>query len=690
MRYILILALFFITLAPADVIDLTNGETVSGGIVQFEDNTAILGGKRVERGEITRITLQSDRQQDYAEQASRRQFDKIANVDYLIKRATEAEKEYPDASGIVIIDHGTYELKLDGSRTYSYHFAGKILDQSTLGWGQRSLGFEEGRSRVKINYARVISPEGEIAWWDTSDYTISEPSEGGVFFSYGKVLSATFPGVGIGSIVEYHFESETYNPFDRNFFTPGFYFQDDVPTLESRCTVTIPRDKKLNYRNYNWPKGNDSPSISEDENTITYEWLIENSPPFLEEPQAPSYGDLVPRVDASLFQDWDYIYGWLGGLMESRMVATEEIKAKVGEITEGATNMADSINRIYIWVQREIHYISIKGSVASGQTGHEAQFTFEKKYGDCTDKSILFSTMLREIGVEAYPIILMTNDEEDIPRDIPDLSGNHAITLVYLDGKKVFLDPTSTTHVFPYYRSDDVGVTYVCPLCRDWDTTYIPQPEDNAQHIEIHAVLDKNGDMTAKYVASYTGDYEAGYRGFWESQPAENREIVLQNWMSYSIPGAEVTNWTLPGVDDLTVPFREEMQLRVNSYPTQAADLWILQMPEVENKLSFKEVSLGERRFPIEYTAPYRESHRITFELPEGTKIEYLPEDIEIENAYAGYSASYSIIDGKVVFEDTYDLKKRIVPPEDYKEYRAFCRRISQYVHQKVFLRRPI
>ena len=196
--------------------------------------------------------------------------------------------------------------------------------------------------------------------------------------------------------------------------------------------------------------------------------------------------------------------------------------------------------------------------------------------------------------------------------------------------------------------------------------------------------------MTANYIASFIGDYEANYRGFWESQPAESREIVIQNWMSYSIPGAEVRNWNLPGVNNLNIPFREEMELFVRSYPASSADLWILKMPEVGNRLNFEEVSLAKRKFPIEYTAPYRKSHRISFDLPQGTVIEYLPEDIEIENEYASYRASYRKTHNGFVFEDIYDLKKRVIPVEDYEKYKSFCRQISQYIHKQVFLKKEI
>lgn len=360
----------------------------------------------------------------------------------------------------------------------------------------------------------------------------------------------------------------------------------------------------------------------------------------------------------------------------------------VDELVKGAVDMPDSIDRIYRWVQREIHYISIKGSVASGETGHPAQFTFEQKYGDCSDVSILLCTMLHQIGVESYPIVLMTNDEEEVTRDIPDISGNHAISMAIIDGKRYFLDATSTTHVFPYFRGDDAGVTYVCALCRDWGIVYVPTPEDNAKHIDMTMNLDREGTLSMDYVSSLIGDYEANFRGYWEYQPEDQRELIVADWAGYLVDGAELRSWELTGLDDLSTDFHERFSLVASNYPSVAADLWIVAIPEIQGEYNFEEVSLAERFYPIEYTSPKQYSHTVSIELPEGAELIYIPKPIKLNNSYASYDASYRMDgDSKVVFEDIYRLKKRVVPPEDYGEYKAFCESISGFTRERIFVR---
>jgi len=666
----------------AYIASFRNGQEIEADEIGFSEGLFQFDTQTSPRNSVKSITFD----EKTASTGEVSHSDMVGNKSEYIKIADKYARKYPDASGIIIRDIGTYTLRTDGSRVYSYHFVGKILTPEALNWGQRPLYFEDGRSRVRMIFERTIMPDKSEVWWDTTDYTITEPSEEGVFFDYGKIYSPKFPGVKVGSIVEYVYESETYNPFDPNFFSPGFYFQDENPVVKSQAIVIIPIDKELNYKNYKWPKGNKSPEIAVRDSIRIYNWLIEDSPPFVTEPDAPSYADLVPRFSASLFHDWNYIYDWLGHLQRERMEVTQDIRDQVTEICDGATDMADSINRIYIWVQREIHYISIKGSISSGQTGHSAQFTFEKKYGDCSDKSILLATMLKEIGVEAYPIVLKTNDEEEETRKIPDLSGNHAITMLILNGERIFLDPTSTSHTYPYFRSDDAGVTYVCPLKREWGMISTPPPEDNAQHISIQSRLTVDGNLEGTFRADYVGDWEASYRGFWESQPQEQRQFIMQDWMSYIISGAQITDWSLPGADDIFTPFSEIASFNIDNFPDKSGDIWLLKIPAIENAYSFDELALEERQFPIEYTAPKQVTHKIVIDLPSGFEIEYIPEKIALENEYSSYYGEYSIQGKTIIFEDNYRLKKRIVEAKDYKKYKEFCHRIEDYIDQRVFV----
>ena len=116
---------------------------------------------------------------------------------------------------------------------------------------------------------------------------------------------------------------------------------------------------------------------------------------------------------------------------------------------------------LFHWIQKNIKYVSIKSSLSSSWTGHPAIETFENKYGDCTDLSILYSAMLNYAGITAYPVIVQTNDAGRLITEIPIPYGNHCITQIKFADKILFIDPTSETYRYPFLREDDNAVGFV-------------------------------------------------------------------------------------------------------------------------------------------------------------------------------------------------------------------------------------
>jgi len=673
-----IIPFFFLVLSPGvvfgDFVQFRDGTIKQFPQILYRDGCFLPDSLGLSRDNVRSISFVKP-----GEEPPEEAEELAADVSMLTSAADSMQNRYPDAAGILIIDDGKYILRSDGTRSYIYHFAGKIIKSSKLSWGTRSIWIEPERSRANFIFARTITPEGKIFYLDPRDVKISEQARGESFFSYGKIITANLPMVSEGCIVEYMFERETFNPYDKNMFFPGWYFQGYEPVYLSRYTVEIPKGKEIIYKSKNIPPEFDSPEISETDTSRLYVWEITDIPPITPEKNMPDYGDVVMHLEGSIFKDYEYIFDWLGGFQKNRVVITPQIDSLVHSLTDTFPRLWDKVAQIYYFVQREIRYISIKGSISSGQTGHPAQLTLENKYGDCTDKSILLATMLRVLGVPAWPIIVMTNSDEEIDRSIPSIDGNHCITQIQLDGENIFLDATSTTHRFPYYRDDDVGVSYLNPMKREIGFTSIPLPEDNSDVTIMDITVHPDRSILVVETDSLVGDEEADWRGFWEYVDKKKREYILQGWVNYAAPGAKLASWEIENVTDLNKPLRQVFSFTADDYGTLANGLLIFPIPFYENSYNFPEAATSERKFDIEYSSPRKKGHRVTISIPDGWKIEQLPEDLELSNEYADFSASWTVKGNKIMFVDSFRLKARFVPVEDYQMYREFLNAVSVY-----------
>jgi transglutaminase-like putative cysteine protease len=507
-----------------------------------------------------------------------------------------------------------------------------------------------------------------------------------VFFNpHQKSLSGVIPGVEIGSVVEYEYEYDYYNPEDPRLFSPGFQFQGAEPVMFSRAKVYVPAGTTYNYTTRNFPDpALAEPVVEEKDGVKSYCWTLENMPPIVPEPSMPPTEDVVAIMDSSVFKTHQEVYDLLRQLQSARLVATPQIEAAVKEITAGAQTVDDKIARIYHWVQEKTRYISIKGSLGAGFSGHTANETFENRYGDCTDKAMLFATMLKVVGVDSYPLIIQTNDAGTAITEIPNLSGNHCINEVCTGGRSFYLDTTAQDYRYPYFRSDDHGVFAINALRGDIKKIPVPDPKDNSRVSRLTVTLNAEGDAVVKTRNEYNGSVEAGVRGFWKSAREDSRPMLMSQYVNSISPGAILDSFTLSKLEDLAEPLVMTLDYQLPKHAIRTGKVMYLTMPTLEK--SYQEVALETRKYPIQYMTTEERILEIDLTMPAGFKAKWLPPALEINNPYIAYSAKYEERDGHVVFHESFQRLQRIVPVKDYAVYRDALRSISDFSQKEIFL----
>ncbi|HEO72621.1 MAG TPA: hypothetical protein ENN80_15290 [Candidatus Hydrogenedentes bacterium] len=367
----------------------------------------------------------------------------------------------------------------------------------------------------------------------------------------------------------------------------------------SRVQVCVPKNVPFHYVTRSFPEHIPSePRIEDRGHERVYTWLAEDMPPLTPEPLMPPERDVVPMMDSSVFEDWQAVFDLLASLQRPRIAVTPEIEAKVRAITAGADTIEEKLARLYHWVQENTRYISIKGSLGSGMSGHTAQQTFENRYGDCTDKAILFAAMCEAIGVTSYPIILMTNDYGRGITEIPTLAGNHAISEVVLEGRSFYLDTTAQNYRYPYFRSDDHGAVAINAIRGDVKLIPVPPPSDNQRFSHLDVTLAANGDVTVKTRNRYTGTTEAGIRGFWKRTREDNRALMMAEYVNSISPGAVLDSFTLSDLDNLAEPLSMTIDYALPGHAIRARELLYLRLPTLER--DYPEVALDSRNHAIQ------------------------------------------------------------------------------------------
>ncbi|MBP5468265.1 MAG: transglutaminase domain-containing protein, partial [Candidatus Riflebacteria bacterium] len=369
---------------------------------------------------------------------------------------------------------------------------------------------------------------------------------------------------------------------------------------------------------------------------------------------------------------------------EKRIDLTDYVKAKVDELVKDCKNINEKIAKLYYFCQQEIRYISIKSNLASNQVGHPADETLKNKYGDCTDKGMLLSVMLKHIGVEAYPVLILTNNSGKSVRELGIFDDNHCITEVHLDGRIFYLDATATDYRYPYFRSDDHETNAMNVMLGTMRTVPLPPPEDNASLSVRKIKLEPDGTTHLDIETSYNGPTEASVRGYARNLKPEEYEKIIRQSISALTADYELELATHTNPLDFNTQYKYHTKYTLNRYAPKSGKYMIFSVPNFE--LRFPEVSLAERKYPIQHTTSRQQTDQLAIKLPEGYTVKYLPPALRVQSPYVEFEIIYDQQGDEIDITRKIAFPLRYTPVEDYKAYKADLEKIAYSSKQKIFL----
>ena len=607
----------------------------------------------------------------------------LTDVSKLIAN-TPTQKDYPDASSIILLDNGERVVHPDGTSSITYHRVIKILNErGRENYGEVFIPYSLLSERVKILRARTIKPDGtEVEATAINDVSLAE---GYHLYSDAMAKVISMPALENNAIIEYAYTIDELGrgAIGKN-FQDEFYFQDFDPILNTRYTVTIPKGMSIYYKMSN---GDLKPKIIEKDSTISYVWEMKDVPQIIPEDYMPPLGDIVPRLEITTFKSWDDVASWYYSIANPKTQADDAIKAKVMELTKDKLTLEEKVKAIYSFVTNEIRYVGLEFGIG-GLMPHQASEVFKYKYGDCKDKATLLISMFKEINIPAYYVLVRTRDRGALPVDSPGFQFDHAICAIKLNDKLYFLDGTAEDNRFGYIPSMDQGTKAL--LIEDGRPLLVDIPVDdasiNVKARDIKVDLAKDGSIKGDAIVTLKGFYDTFLRGQWKS--ASDREIkeALGASLSSLIPNASLDSYELSDLRNLDIDVWEKYSFHAPGY-AQVAGNTISFLPSIMERLESSEsVAKATRTYPITYWNPYTTRDTVTYTLPDGVSIMHLPNDITIDKPFGFYSMTFKLEGNILKVERVFQIRSIYISPEEYKEYKDFVENIVSKDRERVIL----
>ena len=170
---------------------------------------------------------------------------------------------------------------------------------------------------------------------------------------------------------------------------------------------------------------------------------IRNSAALRQEDGVPEWLSPYPYLEYTQYTDWQQVNGWANSLYGA---TADPVPEEFGRWLQGLRgNPAHKAAATTQWIQEHIRYFGIEHGVNSHLPSSPLE-TYERRFGDCKDKTVLLIAALRHLGIEAHPALVSSVENLDLDARLPSPGQfDHVITTFELDGKRYWVDPTATS-----------------------------------------------------------------------------------------------------------------------------------------------------------------------------------------------------------------------------------------------------
>jgi hypothetical protein len=620
-------------------------------------------------------------------------------------------KVYPkdtSAEAVVLGDYAEsyhqYSSAVGLQMIFERHRRIKILKKSGYEWATHSIVLSNSKSGSKefagnVKGATYNLVDGKIVTDKLSKESIFDEK----ISDYRSQKKITLPNVKEGSIIEYSYRIVS----DYDTEIKAWDFQKSIPTVWSEYRVKIPDFYKFQIIS----QGYEPFVISETKNESIamgagiqaesgkgHRWAMQDVPALREEPFMTTIDDYKARIEfeISAYTPSQGMHKYFSLTWDNFSVSLNGYENFGGQLKRGgflkdiANTIKASSKDTLSKIQAAYDYVS-KVMTWNGQESFFTTATLKKaheiKTGNAADINLMLVVLLRELGLEAYPVVLSTRENGRVLDNyVLERKFNYVIAQTNIGGQNMLLDATEpllNMGVLPVRCLNENG-----RLIQEKTGEWIPlkTKEKMSKTLIVNMDLSSEGQMKGKVNVSFLGYYGNIYR---TTIKKDGKDKFTENFKK-SHPLWEITKTNIEGFEDLSVPLVTEFETAVNEKSTMAGDRIYLSpmMGEGEEKNPFTAIS---RKFPVDFGALMEETFIATYTLPQGYVAEEIPKSVRVSLPDDGGRFTYVVSsseEGKISISSKISLKKTMYFAEEYEVLRKFYDQIVQKHAEQIVLKK--
>lgn len=575
----------------------------------------------------------------------------------------------------------------------------KILRPSGRDYGIAAVSFNAHRKITGLRGWCIPAQGKDYEVKDKDAVEVALPKvAGSELISDVKEKLLQIPAPDPGSVVGYEYEQDEQPMVLQDVWT----FQRELPGRELHYSLQLPSgwEYKASWINYSEVKPTQSGNNQ-------WDWVVSDVKEIRKEAEMPPiYGvagqmivSFFPPGGASTngFASWQEMGNWYRKLTDGRRNPSPPITQQVATLTATTPTPLEKMKALAQFVQHDIRYVAIELGIGGFQP-HAASDVFVHHYGDCKDKATLLSSMLSQVGVESFYVVI-NSERGSVTPQVPANVGafNHVILAIKLPpnvtdpslvatiqhprlGALLYFDPTNELTPFGEiggYLQANYGLL-VTP--EGGELVELPEQPSAMNSIQRTGklTLDPLGTLKGEVSETRRGDRASSERWRLHNVTKSSDQIKpIEDLLAGSLSLFSITHASIENLNHTDQPFGFHYSFEAHNYAKNAGGLLLVRPRVLGVKSSAVLETKEPRKFPIEFDGPSRDTDTFEIEIPPGYVVDDIPPAVDADYSFASYHAKTEVNGNLIHYSRTLEVKELTVPVSHADDLKKFYRIIA-------------
>ncbi len=559
----------------------------------------------------------------------------------------------------------TIDIQGDGSVVERERLRVRLdTDRDLESWSPYVIYLDVNRELESLS-ASVTRPDGRTESVARRAQDTHEIVAAGEVHSSRKLRSVTFPAAPVGSVLTIEHQVR-----EKPWFPAG-----EVYLGSSSATESLRVEVKGGGAGWRWRLDGQLPGLETRETSGGVE-VVGRSLPRLSPPDlAPSGTGAVLRYGWGEGGTWESVGGWyerlIAGVPMGAAPVRDRAREVAGSLPVGA-GRREKLAALIDFVRRQVRYVAVEVGIG-GYRPHTPQEVLERRWGDCKDKAFLLIDLLRDSGIEAWPVLIRLDPGGRVDREFPSPQFNHAIVAVRAEGLGLQEDdPVAGGYLFLDPTQELGALSWLSPGTQDQEALVVRDgkgelvrtpvlPGVESRRVSLDVSLTAGGEASGAARLEVTGSAGEAYLGVLRTSRPEEVERVVLNTFGGLLAGVRLD--------------QPKLEAEGEGVPSAVLTAKVSQVaPEPYHRGAVPQVPvpaldglpapglLDNRELPL-VARPFVSQVTWTVELPEDGCPPAAGQDVAVENDLGSFRQSMKVEGRKLVLERRTELRRRWIEP---------------------------